>query len=322
MLECISFDEAIERADDVDRNLLIGNGFSAQYFTYSSLLETPPIPENLLIQNLFRQLNTDDFECVIAMLEDAARVADAYNCDEHSERLRTDAVSVRQTLVNAIRHNHPRNRFDLNYDSPTAFIQNFNKIFSLNYDLLLYWVILELGRRFTDGFGLGRGANGFHGPFDKTAYCDIFNLHGGLHLFQRPSDGEIEKCISDGGNILDNVTNAIEMDNRFPIYVAEGNSMAKMRKINSNTYLRHCYEKLKCSTGTLFIYGHSASENDSHIYRAVFNSEITHVFFSVYEPDDEKLQNFDRLMEDFRRCGRENINCTFFDAASANVWGA
>ena len=38
MPDVISFSEAIARTDGKDRSLLIGNGFSAQYFSYADLL--------------------------------------------------------------------------------------------------------------------------------------------------------------------------------------------------------------------------------------------------------------------------------------------
>ena len=39
MPEPISFQEAIEATDGSDRALLLGNGFSIQYFSYKTLLE-------------------------------------------------------------------------------------------------------------------------------------------------------------------------------------------------------------------------------------------------------------------------------------------
>jgi hypothetical protein len=74
------------------------------------------------------------------------------------------------------------------------FLRQFDTIFTLNYDLLLYWVILEKPGLFQDGFGLGQKKSGFHGPFEENARCKIYNLHGGLHLFQTSTD-EVEKII-------------------------------------------------------------------------------------------------------------------------------
>ena len=43
-------------------------------------------------------------------------------------------------------------------------------------------------------------------------------------------------------------------------------------KRNSDAYLMHCYDKLRKNPATMFVFGHSAAENDEHIYRAVFTS--------------------------------------------------
>lgn len=39
MPEVIDFEEAMKRTEEEDRALLIGNGFSAPYFSYRNLLE-------------------------------------------------------------------------------------------------------------------------------------------------------------------------------------------------------------------------------------------------------------------------------------------
>jgi hypothetical protein len=82
------------------------------------------------------------------------------------------------------------------------FLAPFGKVFTLNYDLLLYWVILQKGANFSDGFGLGAEENGFLGPFKTEAYCTIFNVHGGLHLFRKPDD-DVEKRLMGSTGVID-----------------------------------------------------------------------------------------------------------------------
>ena len=94
-----------------------------------------------------------------------------------------------------------------------------------------------------------------------------------------------------------------------------------MRKINSVAYLRHCYEKLRQSSATIFIYGHSADENDAHVYRAIFESERKHIYFGVYKPDAEKLETFDGLLAKYQKTFNSGTKYTFFDSESAQVWG-
>ena len=53
------------------------------------------------------------------------------------------------------------------------------------------------------------------------------------------------KATNDGSGVIATITDTIVNKKRFPVYVAEGTSQQKMRKINSVAYLRHCYETLR-----------------------------------------------------------------------------
>lgn len=133
----------------------------------------------------------------------------------------------------------------------------------LNYDLLLYWVNLEK-QTLGDGFGLGTQVRDFRGPFSDLAHCALYNLHGGLHLFLDDA-GELHKALDSGNGVIATITDAITTKRRLPVYVAEGTSKQKMGKINSVAYLRHCYDKLRGNEAPVFVYGHSADDNDEHI---------------------------------------------------------
>jgi hypothetical protein len=314
----LSFQEAIDATDGKDRALLLGNGFSNQYFNYPNLLEKSGLQEGQPIRKLFEALNTVDFEKVVRALDDAAIVERAYDRTDHADELSTDAQRVREALVKAIKETHPANRADLAYQSSAEFLANFNTVFSLNYDLLLYWVNFEK-ELLRDGFGFGKRAGAFHGPFSEAADCNMFNVHGGLHLFLN-GQGELMKALNTNDGVIATITNAIEHGRRLPLYVAEGTSTAKMRKINSVAYLRHCYDKLRENEAAMFVYGHSASDNDAHIYRAIF-SQAKHVFFGVYKPDDEKLLLLNGRLAKYRESSGADVKYEFYDSESATVWG-
>ena len=322
MPEVIEFNKAIDATDGEDRALLIGNGFSAQYFNYQYLLEKSGLDDGTPLRNLFTALNTADFEAVVRALEGAVVVENAYGNNAHAKELDDHAQKVREALVQAINTTHPKHREDLGpqYTSSAAFLEEFSTVFTLNYDLLLYWVNLEK-RILNDGFGLGTSMGSFIGPFSEGAFCHLFNLHGGLHLFDNGA-GEILKAVDTGSGVISTITSTIANKHRFPIYVAEGTSAQKMRKINSVAYLRHCYETLRQSSATIFIYGHSADENDAHVYRAIFASQTKHIYFGVYKPDAEKLKTFDGLLAKYQKTAGSDTEYTFFDSESAKVWGA
>jgi hypothetical protein len=320
MPELINFDEAIKRTEGEDRALLIGNGFSAKYFTYSTLLAASELEEGKPIRNLFAKLGTADFEAVVRALEDAVIVEQAYGNNVHAAELDEHARQTREALVYALNKTHPPHRADLDYGSSAKFLAHFASVFSLNYDLLLYWVNLEKGH-LSDGFGLGKDMRGFRGPFSEDAHCDLFNLHGGLHLFDNGT-GEMLKALDRGNGVVANIIDTIVKAQRLPVYVAEGTSAQKMKKINSVAYLRRCYNMLRRNGAAMFVYGHSADVNDEHIYQAIFASDAKHVFFGVYKSDEDKLRQLDGRLAKYQKSAGSGAGYTFFDSGSAKVWGA
>jgi hypothetical protein len=316
----ISFQDALEATKDKDRTLLIGNGFSAAYFAYRDLLAASGLPDDGPIRALFGALDTVDFEKVIYSLEVASTVEVAYGNADHSQQLTDDAQVVREALVQAINHTHPGHREDVSFASCAEFLDNFGSVFSLNYDLLLYWAVLEKNK-LHDGFGLGEQAGAFRGPFRQDAYCEIYNLHGGLHLFSTV-DGEIEKALHTGNGVIATISAAIVGQKRLPVYIAEGTSRQKMLKIDTISYLRHCYSKLRENAAAVFVYGHSADDNDAHIYRAIFESNAKQLFFGVYQPDEAKLKVFEGQLAKYKAVTGSEIDYAFFDSASAEVWAA
>lgn len=316
----IDFEETMNRTEGEDRALLIGNGFSAEYFSYNNLLEKSGLAAGTPVRNLFDVLETVDFEAVVRVLEGATTVERAYGHDAHANELEDDAQRVREALVEAVNSTHPGHRQDLGgkYTSSAKFLERFSTVFTLNYDLLLYWVNLEK-RLLSDGFGLGSQNGSFHGPFAEEAYCHLYNLHGGLHLFDDGA-GQIIKAIDTGEGVIATITDTIANNGRFPVYVAEGTSVQKMKKINSVAYLRHCYDTLRRNAAAIFVYGHSADENDAHIYRAIFGSEAKHIYFGVYKPDEGKLKALDGLLAKFQKTAGSSADYTFFDSESAKVW--
>ncbi|VAX04539.1 hypothetical protein MNBD_ALPHA03-427 [hydrothermal vent metagenome] len=321
MLDIITFQEAINRSEGRDKSLLMGNGFSIEHFSYSNLLDEAGIEDGMPLKALFNELDTYDFETVIRALEDAVIVTNAYDHNKQSVHYQTQANQLREALVHAVRSTHPNHRADIEEKIPSClrFLKNFNTLYTLNYDLLLYWVQLQ-SREFSDGFGLGDEERGFIGPFKEGAYCTTYNLHGGLHLFKK-IDGEIEKKLMGVSGIIDAIASAITRGRRLPVYIAEGTSPKKMGKINSIPYLRHAYDTLSKSTGDFFVFGHSGDQNDEHIYRAIFRSEIDHLYFCIHQPSADIAAINGELARYKRRFG-SNIEYTFVCSESANVWNS
>lgn len=318
----MSFEAALAATDGQKRALLLGNGFSSEYFSYADLLTKSGLEDGDPLLALFQALGTVDFERVVRALEDAAQVLAVYGESERATRFTDDAQRVREALVRAINVTHPAYKSELAFklESGAAFINYFEMVFTLNYDLLLYWVNLESEAK-RDGFGLGTATSDgcFHGPFKPDAYCHVYNLHGGLHLFDE--GGAMMKALNGGDGVIATITNTIRTG-YFPVYVAEGKSAQKLRKINGNDYLRHSLQVLRENAFPLFIFGHSADDNDAHIYNAIFGSSCKALYFGIYKPNEENIRAFDGKLEKYRRTLGSELAISFFDAETARVWNA
>jgi hypothetical protein len=325
MCEILDFAAAIAETNDEPRNLLLGNGFSIAQggapFGYASLLERSGLPNGGEIRNVFQQLNTVDFEEVMMALESAAVIERAYGDAARATRFTTDAAAVREALIHAVRQVHPGIQFDIpdaQRDACATFLQRFGSVFTLNYDLLIYWVILHGAQNtHSDGFGLGDTVGGFR-TFSVNANCSVYFLHGALHLFLDPQQ-DTRKRVVTNATIVDDITDTIRQTRKLPLFVAEGTTAQKMRKINSVPYLRHSYDRLKERSGSLFVYGHSVSDRDAHIYSAIGRSQIGRLYFCVYRPADNLVEMRARLAPFQVRY--PNIEVRFVDGGTVNPWG-
>lgn len=323
MSDIMKFAQALESTDGQKRNLILGNGFSSDYFNYSNLLEAAEIAPGSPLRRLFKELQTVDFEEVLSAINNAIIVEKAYDNSKRAKELEEHAAELRNCLVKAVNAIHPQHREELvfKYEYAASFIANFKSVFTLNYDLLLYWVRLDHLKTMYDGFGKGDKTreNRFIGPFDATAYCNVYNLHGGLHLFEE-ENGDLYKALNDGAGVMSTIKDCISGEGRLPLYVSEGSSTEKLQKIKASKYLSHSLSRLESATGPVFVFGHSASENDKHIYDAIFKSGASDIYFGVFDTTEEGVAQIKGQLSRFKNVTRSNINYHLFDSKSAHVW--
>ncbi len=358
-MKIITFAEAINKAENYNkRNLLLGNGFSIAcvptIFTYTSLLKQADLSKMLQVKEVFKNLNTQDFEEVVNALENCCVVLPSYkkNLPKTIALIKKHAKELKKILIETIAKNHPGRPSDIDekkYRSCIKFLNNFlendGAIYSLNYDLLLYWTLMYgmekalLNDEPNDGFGKNFEIN--DGEFsiddyvtwqgDSNAYGqNIHYLHGALHIFER--DAEIEKFtwINTGTPLIEQTREALE-ENRFPLFVAEGDSKKKLTRISHSAYLYHSFKSFsqrmktggKKSTACLFTYGVSFSINDEHIIKKISNGKFNHLFVSIYgSPSSENNKRIIASVDAIRRKRNDsNFAISYFDADSAEVWG-
>lgn len=353
----LSFDEVIADAEALGfskKHLILGNGFSigcrADIFHYASLFEQADFSEIPEVRAAFEQLGSQDFEYVIRSLENAADLLPIYapqNPDAVALMLKHAAL-LKDILVKTIADNHPEfpaKITDEEFASCQQFLSHFlgdvrsGSVFTLNYDLLLYWTLMHeedplladvKALQKNDGFGndendpdadyvVWQGDTGARGT-------NIYYLHGALHLFDAGATLQKYTWIRKGVPLVDQARDAMEND-KFPLFVAEGTSEQKNAKIHHNAYLYQCLKVLtqNANTGThcFFMFGHSLAENDNHILKKLGRGRFKKLYVGIFgNPKSDFNQAIIASANALSAMRHERfpLEVCFFDSETAHVW--
>ncbi|MBL8510558.1 MAG: DUF4917 family protein [Betaproteobacteria bacterium] len=335
----LTFTEALRESDRCSRkHILLGNGFSIacrpHIFAYGKLFEQADFSKiSSTAKKAFDALGTQDFEKVIKALRDASKIISAYSGPAAlAESLAADADGLRELLVQTIAASHPAWPGELSeeeYQACRSFLKNFKTVYTLNYDLLLYWVQMH-----TEEGEAPSSDDGFRTPQDDSdsSYVvwepnqshdqNMWFLHGALHLFD--SGTEIQKYTwrNTGTRLIDQIRDALNK-NYFPLFVSEGTSAEKYEHIRHNDYLAKAFRSFSSISGALFIFGHSLAENDNHYLRCIQRGKVSQLYVGIYgdpNSDSNKLimRRADELING--RSIHKPLQVRYFDAASAKVW--
>ncbi len=317
---------------DFSGGLLLGNGASIAVdirFSYMSLYEqaiknTFIRPE---VQKIFDEYKTNDFEAILEAIENAQRVNSALIIKER--RTSASYRIVKNALIQTVQSIHPGQSAVLGrLNNAADFLRKFDVVLSLNYDLLLYWTILQANQdnprmKFKDCF-VGSGYS-FRYDWEemekairgeaKSILC--FYPHGNLAIV-KDNYGEDIKVIA-SARLLSTIVN--KWNTGFsPLFVSEGTSLQKLATIRESSYLSRVYNSVLPNIGeTLVIYGTSFQRNDEHIYKALIEGSVKKVAVSIHKPSNVNLQS---------RCSEINtmlnkikaVEIKFFDAESKGAW--
>lgn len=332
----LTFEKAIQECCGKEKHLLLGNGFSINFdpsFNYPNLLSRSNL--HVKIKDIFNKQG--DYEQVIDRLNYSSKVFNAINEYSLAKRFSNLAKDLKRDLVTTITKIQSKVHNDDNRNHNTLkFISNFNNIFTLNYDLLLYWVIMYAVNFYHEDLfgyknyvknpdfyprdGFANNPNGDDCIWEKDKWeQNVFYLHGGLHLFYDSQN--TYKLISDRNNNQSISDKTIFLLNQgiSPLVITEGNSKDKKFWIDQNDYLQYCYNKLSEINGVLFIQGHSLNETDQHIFDAINNNpNIQEIYISIHPESGETIDKKSKLAEDAFNC--DKINLHFYDADSAHIW--
>jgi len=328
------------------KHLLFGNGFSMAYdkdiFSYNALSSFIEKTGDPLIKDLFQKLNTKNFELIMQQLDNFCEIAEVFSDDKTLvPKIKLASEKLKNSLIDAVKELHPEHVFKIpenKSQSCIKFLQEYlNKdglVFSTNYDLLLYWVLMRNGAQNSiDGFG-----RDLETELDDENYVDpneleyselrwgkykdeqtIHYLHGTLPIFDTGIN--IIKAEYDSENfLLQNVKDRIDKK-EYPIFVTAGNGKEKLTHIMHNKYLSFCYEQLCNIEGSLVTFGFNFGEYDTHIIDAIntatkmgrkIQDKLWSVYIGVYS--DKDLNHIKEIEKKFK------CKVTPYDARTVNIW--
>jgi hypothetical protein len=326
-------------------NLLLGNGFSMAFntdiFSYNALSRHVERSDDPILKQLFSSTKNRNFEEIMRLLDAFYQLSNVFDLSKTSrDKIQIDNERLQSALIEAIKALHPEHVFKVPQDESEmcyAFLKQFietqGKIFTTNYDLLLYWVLMRNVKndiQVSDGFG--READDFVEGEYKTAdeldwselrwgkhkdAQNIYYLHGALPFFDTGTE-IIKEEYEVGQNLLDKIQSRMAK-HEYPIFVTAGDGNDKLKQIMHNSYLSFCFEQFTKMSGSLITYGFGFGEYDEHIVHAINeaskqpkDSRLWSIYIGVFNEKDVK--HIESIQNKFK------CKVHIFDAKTANIW--
>lgn len=301
--------------------ILVGNGASRAVwdgFKYKNLYRKTKSMGLLTSSHLrvFTAFRTANFEAVLMSLHNSAIVTKALACPVATRRAQECYAEVRTALGKAIQAVHVKwEKIPAEIlERIRAALREYKWVFTTNYDLILYWAIMTKSQ--------GEGFKDFlWSPVFNEADTDVpasatkvLYLHGGLHIYQRPT-GEVFKQRADAIRNLLSLFESPPEDGALPLLVTEGHSESKMQAIRGSDYLRFALRSLREHKGGLVIFGHSLSPGDRHLVQALEYLDGRRLAIGILPGSEPEVRKRQIGYEDkLKRLNSARIS--FFDATT------
>ncbi len=331
----INIEDWSDIADDFKEGLVLGNGASIAFhqgFKYKSLLKAARRSQLIKkdVQTIFDHLQTENFERVLRMLWHTTMINRALKISENETR--KAYKSVRTALVQAVTNIHPdhtavKKRLPL----AAKFMKRFKTVVSLNYDLLVYWTMMQGNNddqkhRFKDCFKKGgefnpnwRDYRKGHNSYSRSTL--VFYPHGNLALAWDSNRRE-RKLTASSSDLLTTVISKWESKDKYtPLFVSEGTSKQKVATISRSDYLWTVHDSILPALGKrVAIFGWSLRDDDNHVLRAICRGALTDIAVSVCKTPkhQEKCAKIKKKIEGASK--GKSVKVVFYDAHSPGCW--
>lgn len=326
-------------------HLLMGNGFSMAYdssiFSYNSLSQYVKSSDNDILKKLFKVIDSSNFELIMKQLDSFLDITEVLELgDKVKGKITIARDSLKEALILAVNQLHPEYVFKIPVEKSKicaeylySYINQNGYVFTTNYDLLMYWVLMRHKSDEISCDGFGREAENIgdeYIPEDEVEWSELrwgkhkneqntFYLHGALPIFD--TGIEIIKEEYDGINyLLENITKRIAKK-EYPVFVTAGSGRDKLNHIMHNKYLSYCYEKLTQNEGSLITFGFNFGEYDDHIIDAIniaakhgkkVSNRLWSIYIGVYSDNDKK--HIESIEHKFK------CKVHIYDAKTTNIW--
>ncbi|MCB0745326.1 MAG: DUF4917 family protein [Ignavibacteriae bacterium] len=271
----ISWDEVTKSY----KSILIGNGFSiniSENFKYDTLLDKCNL--NSDTKKIFTRNETSNFEFILRKINDFLYLGKSLNISNDSKNSLSNSYSnIKEELIKTVHNVHPSyDKINSRLEKIAPILLSFERIFTTNYDLLLYWSLMNSQKKFNDLLFWTENKYSkdkesyklcFTKKTPKTGNTIIYYLHGSLFI-KEYQGGRVQK-LSRVTNLLEDIRESFDLG-QTPLFVSEGTSEDKLNTINKSSYLCYCLDKFQNDINNLVIAGHSLSPKyDNHLIDAL-----------------------------------------------------
>lgn len=312
-------------------DLLLGNGFSLNFstlFDYGSLFDEFLHRCHPDDAKMFRQFETTNFERIQEQLLDAKKVNTIFELP--TKPIESAIQKLREGLITSIESKHPR-AHDIDDNAllrVSEALDPFEDVFTFNYDLFLYRIIMKSVarakatriRKHNDYFWHEQSEEFLEFmDFDIYKNKHVYYLHGALflfpgHYFDYHNDLKLRREDGLFDELIEIISSKIKVG-KFPLFVSEGKHEEKLRVIFESPYLRFAYRELEKSERPLVVYGWSISDQDKHILRVFDLAQQKRRFaVSVYVHKKKKEELAKEIA--FLKARLSSHSVVFFDSST------